>query len=97
MTTKLRVWHVPQIPGPAFHVAVRSLGEALFVINTLGLYDLFQLEHRIKPDYCNASGLLVFDPTDTEDGPNGSWVEWETEDGDNIGDLTDEQIEMLDA
>jgi hypothetical protein len=73
---KLRVWWIPQVPGKPFHVDVGSVAEGVKVVVTLAQYDLFQLENNIKPDYCNAGGLQLFDPTDTEDGPDGSWVDW---------------------
>ena len=68
----LRVWHVPQLPGKGFHVLVDTPKEAQRVIQLLAEYDLFQYENKIKPDYCNASGLEVFD--------DGEWYEWYDED-----------------
>ncbi len=53
----LKVWHIPQVPGEPFYVPVSSLEEATKVLGVLADYDLFQYEDRIKPDYCNASGL----------------------------------------
>jgi len=70
----LRVWHIPQIPGKPFYVAVTSPEEAIKILNVLADYDLFQFKNNIKPDYCNASGLVVFE--------DGEWLEWYTEDGD---------------
>lgn len=72
----LKVWHIPQVPGKSFEVIVRSPQEGKFVLNILADYDLFQLEHKIKPDYSNAGGLVVFDGDD--------WVDWYDEDGCNI-------------
>lgn len=89
---KFRVWWIPQIPMEPFYVPVRSLREAKLILNTLAEYDLFQLEKKVKPDYCNTGGLEVFDSADTTDGPNGSWVDWGTDDGDGIDDLTDEEV-----
>lgn len=79
-TMKLRVWHIPQVPGTAFRVSVKSIDEAVLVINTLAFYDLFQLEHNIKGDFCNVAGLEVFE--------KGEWVEWYSEDDeDSISDV----------
>jgi hypothetical protein len=72
----LRVWHIPQIPGKPFHVEVRDVREATLILKSLALYDLFQLKHRIKPDYSNAQGLEVFE--------GGEWCEWECKNGENI-------------
>ena len=73
---KLRVWWIPQIPGSPFHVDVASVDEGAKIMDTLANYDLFQLEHNIKTDYANAGGLMMLDPDDHEDSPEGSWVDW---------------------
>lgn len=72
---ELRVWHIPQIPGPAFHVGVDSPQEAQRVIQVLAQYDLFQFKHKIKPDYSNASGLEVFTHDCDGEGTH-DWEEW---------------------
>lgn len=64
----LRVWHIPQVPGKAFRVPVASVDEAKVLLRALAQYDLFQYENRVKPDYCNAQGLEVFE--------DGEWCEW---------------------
>ena len=73
---KLRVWWIPQVPGKPFHVEVETVAEGVKIMNTLAEYDLFQLANNIKPDYCNAGGLMMFDPEDKTDSPDGSWVAW---------------------
>jgi len=75
----LQVWHIPQIPGKSFLVAVKTPEEAKRVLDILAEYDLFQYAARIKPDYSNAGGLTVFE--------SGEWVEWENEDGESINEL----------
>jgi len=72
----LRIWHEPQVPMKAFYASVDSLVEARKLLIILADYDLFQLEHNIKPDYCNMNGLEVFE--------NGEWIEWEDANGDDI-------------
>lgn len=74
--TKLKVWWIPQVPGEMFFVSVGSVAEGVKIMDVLAEYDLFQLENRIKPDYCNAGGLLMLDTDDKDDGPEGSWVDW---------------------
>lgn len=64
---EMKVWHVPQIPCPAFEVQVGSLVEAVKVMNLLALYDQFQFDHKIKPDYANVSGVVTFEDSE--------WVE----------------------
>lgn len=85
----LKVWWIPQVPGKMFEVPVKSLEEAKFLLNTLGDYDLFQLEHNIKPDYSNAGGLSVVE--------DGEWVDWSSEDGDSIDDIEVGDCIKLDA
>lgn len=78
----LRVWWIPQVPGEPFYVEVASPREAKKLLQTLADYDQFQLDNNIKPDYCNAGGLEVFEAMD--DGV-GEWCEWCDEDtGDDI-------------
>lgn len=76
--TKLRVWHIPQIPMKPFYVSVESPEEAIKILKVLWDYDLFQYENRIKPDYTNTSGLEYFDEEENE------WFEWCDEDGFDI-------------
>lgn len=75
----LRVWWIPQVPGKPFYVRVADLTQARLVLETLARYDLFQFENRIKGDYANVGGLEVFEDSE--------WCEWNTEDGDDIGDV----------
>lgn len=69
----LQVWWMPQIPCKAFDVPVKTLDEAVLILNILAKYDDFQLKNNIKPDYCNAGGLNVF-----EDGEWSTWYDEET-------------------
>lgn len=89
----LRIWWIPQVGSAIkpFHVHVRSLVEAHRVLRMLGEYDLFQFENRIKPDYANTGGLEVYIADTSE------WVEWYNEEsGDEVGDLSLHEIELLD-
>lgn len=58
---KMKVWWIPQVPGKSFDVPVETLEEASFLLDVLAAYDLFQYENRIKPDFANAGGLVVWD------------------------------------
>jgi len=80
---KLRIWHIPQVPGKAFNVAVNTPREAKKILDVLADYDAFQFENKIKPDYSNAAGLEVFE--------NGEWCEWEDAEGNNIDDTNLEE------
>ena len=70
MAKLLRVWWVPQVPMDAFYKEVSSVEEGALLIETLALYDLFQYENKIKPDYCNVGGLQEWDEEDRE------WIDW---------------------
>jgi hypothetical protein len=85
----LQVWWIPQVPMVAFHLAVRNLREAKLVLQALGEYDLFQLKYNVKPDFSNAGGLRVWQ--------DGEWLDWETEDGYGIDDVSMEDADLLDA
>lgn len=85
-TGDLRVWWIPQVPGKPFTKPVKSIEEAILLLTTLAEYDMFQLEHNIKPDFCNAGGLCVFEDEDCDDGDDG-WSEWYHDDGRDIDDL----------
>ncbi len=74
--SQLRVWWKPQVPCSSFIVEVTSVAEAKKLLSILANYDLFQFDHNIKPDYCNAGGLETFE--------DGEWVEWYDEDGDDV-------------
>lgn len=74
----LRVYHIPQIPSPAFYVSVSSPHEAKKIMDVLANYDIFQLENNIKLDYSNANGLEVYEADESGDS---DWCEWYSEDG----------------
>jgi hypothetical protein len=85
MLGDLRVWWIPQIPMKAFYVEVETPEEAKKVLDLLAKYDLFQYQEKVKGDYSNVGGL----EEKTEDG----WVEWESEEGDNIDDYKIDNVE----
>ena len=75
----LKVWWIPQIPGKPFEVLVANIGEAQRLLKVLADYDIFQFENKIKPDYCNAGGLLVHE--------DGEWTDWTDPDGNSIDEV----------
>jgi hypothetical protein len=77
----LKVWWIPQVAMKAFEVPVNTVAEAKLLLKTLADYDIFQFENKVKPDYCNTGGLVIFDAKENE------WIDWENEDGDSIDDL----------
>jgi len=72
----LQIWWIPQVPMKAFLVPVKNIDEAVLLLNTLALYDLFQLHNNIKPDYSNVGGLNMFE--------DGEWMEWNNDDYEDI-------------
>lgn len=75
---QLKVWWIPQIPMKSFEVLVGTKEEAILLLNTLANYDIFQFENKIKPDYCNAGGLVIWEEKEQD------WVDWEDGEGNNI-------------
>jgi len=61
MIKDYRVWHVPQIPMRAFVINCDTIAEAQRMLDVLSMYDLFQYENNVKPDYANAGGVLQWD------------------------------------
>lgn len=79
--SKLRVWHIPQVPMKAFTVDVLSVEEGVRLMGILADYDAFQYDNNIKPDYCNANGLQMFDESLTDKDLeemelSDRWVDW---------------------
>jgi len=64
----LRIWWIPQVPMEPFRHSVKNVAEAKNLLNALALYDIFQFEHKVKPDFCNMGGLEIF--------LEGEWNEW---------------------
>lgn len=75
----LQVWWIPQVPMKPFRVPVSDLAQAKLLLSTLANYDAFQFENNVKPDYCNAGGLEIFE--------DGAWTEWSNDDGESIDDI----------
>lgn len=71
----LTVWWVPQVPMQAFEAEVNSVEEGVKVLNVLARYDLFQLEHSVKPDFCNAGGLRRW-CSDIDGTGMAGWEDW---------------------
>jgi hypothetical protein len=71
----LQVWWVPQLPMQAFSVSVASVEEGVKVLDVLAMYDLFQLQHNVKPDFANTGGLRRWCADSDGEGTPG-WEEW---------------------
>jgi hypothetical protein len=76
---QLRIWHVPNPPREGLFVEVKSVEEALVVLNALAQYDRY-LDTVFHKDavFMNAQGLEWFNPI-SED-----WEEWVNENDSNI-------------
>lgn len=84
---KLRVFHIPQIgmKGKPFTFPVSSIEEAKKMILLIDVYDIYQYENHIKPDFCNMTDLEVWNEAENE------WETWYDEDGNTIGEAMEEQ------
>lgn len=71
---KYRVWWVPQTPGKAFTVKVRSVKEGIGLCKILGNYDKFQLKHNIRSDFTSTGGVQYRIEGDLE-----GWEDWPTD------------------
>jgi hypothetical protein len=83
----LKVWWVPQVPMKAFEYPVKTPQEGAILCDALAMYDLFQYENNIKPDYSNAGGLVVYQEEDT------GWTDWCAEDGTEFEEFMQTYIE----
>jgi hypothetical protein len=79
----LRIWWMGQVPMDPFYVDVKHIEEAIIILDTLAKYDSYQFENNMKPDYCNAGGLEIFE--------DNEWFEWDDEDGNNIDEYLGKQ------
>jgi len=61
----LRVWWIPQVPMKSFYFEIRRIEEGVILCRALARYDEFQFKNNIKPDFCNAGGIEIFE--------NGEW------------------------
>lgn len=75
----LQIWWVPQVPMTAFNVSVTDVEMGVKLLEVLGAYDLFQLKHNIKPDFCNVGGLQRWCLDSDGEGTPG-WEDWYDED-----------------
>lgn len=76
MKPELQVWWIPQIPMPAFTVAMPDIATGQLVLKLLAEYDQFQLDHNVKPDYSNVGGLAWRHEIGTE----GEWQDLDPSD-----------------
>lgn len=61
----------------AFRFPVPDIPAGLLLCKALGLYDLFQYENNVKPDYCNAGGIEFLDS-------DGKWTSVENDEDEDI-------------
>ena len=71
------MWHIPQVPMKGFEVDVASIEQGKWLRGVLADYDRFQYENRVKPDYCNASGMRYLDT-------DGEWSDLDVDDEDEV-------------
>ena len=81
---KLRVWWAPQIPMKPLYIPVETPEEGKKIMDILAVYDLFQLENNIKPDFCNMGGLQMYNEEEKE------WEDWYMETESDYFDDVDE-------
>ena len=72
----LCVYWIPQVPGKPFEWRVANLDQAAMLLDALAAYDDFQFWQRVKGDYSNTGGLLIF--------RDGEWEDWESDECDDF-------------
>lgn len=70
-----------------FYVPVKTVEDGKRLLDTLAVYDAFQLQNKVKPDYCNTGGLQIFDESE------GEWNDWYLETENDFFDDVDEYCE----
>lgn len=80
-TAKFRLWWIPQVPMEAFRFEVPDYRTGKLMEEAFGLYDLFQLENNIKPDFCNVGGVEWNHETLTE----GEWHSLDDDEAEELG------------
>lgn len=67
-TNKLRVWWIPQVGASeeAFYIPVNTVEDGKKIMDMLSAYDAYQLQNRIKPDYCNTGGIQIWNEEESE-------------------------------
>ena len=78
---EFRVWWTPQLPMKAFLYPVPDYANGKMLTDALAQYDLFQFEHHVKPDYCNAGGIQWRHPTMTD----GEWWDLDEDEAEELG------------
>jgi hypothetical protein len=61
----------------AFEYPVPDIATGALLCDALAKYDLFQLEHRVKPDYANVGGIVYLDK-------DNEWTDVDPEDEDDV-------------
>lgn len=89
MSEKLRVWWIPQVGiEETFYIPVNTVEEGKKILDLLAAYDAFQLQNKVKPNYCNVGGLQMFDEEE------GEWNDWYMETEEDYYDDVDEYCEQ---
>lgn len=90
MEKQLRVWWIPQVPMKPFYAEVKTLEEAHLLLETLAMYDAFQFDNNIKPDYSNVGGLQYWEESEKD------WWDWNDEEtGDDFDEYRKEKFDKI--
>lgn len=68
---KFKAWYIPQIPMKAFEVVVDTATEAQAALDLLINFSIFEYDNKVKPDYCDSGGIVVWDEADQD------WTDYE--------------------
>lgn len=70
---KFKAWYIPQVPMKAFEVECATAAEAERVLDLITDFSIFEFDNKVKPDYCDAGGVVVWDDHSCE------WWDYEPE------------------
>ena len=86
---EIKFWWIPQVPMKAFERLVATVSMGRELENAFADYDLFQHANDVKPDYCNAGGV-VYRHSDLTDG---DWYDV-PDGGDELSELVADAVKL---
>ena len=68
---RFKAWYIPQVPMKAFEVETHTAAEAQAALDLITAFSIFEFENKVKPDYADAGGIVLWDEPDQE------WFDYE--------------------
>jgi len=58
---KFKMWYIPQVPMKPFEVECETAEQAQDALDLITNFSIFEFENRVKPDYSDAGGVMVWE------------------------------------